>query len=60
MGVSNERDVNTDMNLKSLKASTAEVTLNDFDLFHGSISFLCQVPLWVDKEIMEHPNYSNN
>lgn len=29
MGVSNEHDVNTDMNLKSLEASTAEVTLND-------------------------------
>lgn len=49
MGVANKHDVDMDINLKSSKESTAEVTFNDFDLCRSSTSFLSQALLGVDR-----------
>jgi len=39
VGVANEHTVDADINLKSLKESTAEVTLNYFDTLRGRSHF---------------------
>lgn len=57
MGVANEHNVDTDINLKSLKESTVEVILNYFNPLHSSTSFLCQVLLGVEKRFLIIQNF---